>query len=314
MRSFPRFAIALFLVSFAPHAIWAQQAHCRPCQEGFGKVQVGSSADRSFQITNTGSRTLRIRAVTEQGAEFSLGAIVFPISVKPGASAQLPVVFTPTAAGYVTGSLAVKSNDPASPLTLHLAGTGISVNKSQLTVSPATLNFGNVTVGTSATLQATLQASGGEVTITSDQTNSSEFTITGLTLPVKLRAGQSVQATIQFTPNASGTASAQDEFVSSAANSPSSEQLSGTGVPASSHSAYLTWNIGDPSAVGYNVYRGTTHGGPYSQINSSLLPSTDYTDDTVVGGNTYYYVATEVTNQGQESGYSDEAKAIIPSN
>jgi fibronectin type 3 domain-containing protein len=47
-------------------------------------------------------------------------------------------------------------------------------------------------------------------------------------------------------------------------------------------------------------------------INTSLDSSTNYTDYTVVAGDTYYYVATEVNSQGEESGYSNVAQAVIP--
>ena len=79
-----------------------------------------------------------------------------------------------------------------------------------------------------------------------------------------------------------------------------------------SHVADLTWDAGTGNILGYNLYRGTTHGGPYSQINSSLLSSNSYTDSTVENGTTYYYVATEVNNEGEESGYSNETEAAIP--
>ena len=60
------------------------------------------------------------------------------------------------------------------------------------------------------------------------------------------------------------------------------------------------------------MYRGTANAGPFQEINTALDPSTNYTDNTVVSGATYYYVATEVNAQGQESAYSNEVKAVIP--
>jgi len=60
------------------------------------------------------------------------------------------------------------------------------------------------------------------------------------------------------------------------------------------------------------VYRGTNAGGPYIQINTTLDPTTSYTDSSVQPGQTYYYVSTAVDNQGVESQYSNQTEAIIP--
>jgi fibronectin type 3 domain-containing protein len=48
-------------------------------------------------------------------------------------------------------------------------------------------------------------------------------------------------------------------------------------------------------------------------INSSLDGSTAYTDNTVVSGQTYYYVATAVDSGSNESAYSGQVQAVIPS-
>jgi fibronectin type 3 domain-containing protein len=47
-------------------------------------------------------------------------------------------------------------------------------------------------------------------------------------------------------------------------------------------------------------------------INSSLDGTTAYTDSTVVSGQTYYYVATALNSDSQESGYSNQAQAVVP--
>jgi len=64
--------------------------------------------------------------------------------------------------------------------------------------------------------------------------------------------------------------------------------------------------------VGYNIYRGGVSGGPYSRINSALEATTAYTDNAVTAGLTYYYVTTAVDGSGNESGYSNQAQAVIP--
>ena len=78
------------------------------------------------------------------------------------------------------------------------------------------------------------------------------------------------------------------------------------------HIVDLTWAESGGDIVGYNVYRGTIQGGPYSQINVSLVASTMYTDSGVVDGMTYYYVTTAVDQGGMQSGYSNEGEAQVP--
>jgi len=312
MRFFPLFAIAALLCVLAIAPASAQQLQCDPCQHGFGKIQIGNSSSYSVQLTNTGHTTLQISSLSVQGNAFSVVSFPVPKKIRPGASVELPVIFTPTYQGWTRGVISLSSNDPNSPLHLYFWGHGISASSPQLAISPASLNFGSVTVGSNASLQATLTAANGSVTISSDGSTSSEFAITGLGLPITLEAGQNLTVTIQFTPNASGAASGQAGFTSNAENSPTVEQLAGTGVAPSSHNVSLSWQPGDESAVGYNVYRGTVKGGPYQMINTALDALTNYTDYTVVSGATYFYVTTEVNAQGEESGYSNVAEAVIP--
>ena len=310
MRSFPLVAGLLCCLALAP--AWAQQLYCKPCWHGFGNIQIGSSSSYSFRLSNTGSKTLQITSKSKQGSEFSFGTFLLPVKLQPGASIELPVIFKPTAKGYSTGVFELMSTAKDSLLTMNVMGFGEVTVNPKLTVSPATLSFGNVTVGSSASLEATLTASNAAVTISSDGSNSSEFLL-ALNLPVTIPAGQSIQVTVQFQPNASGAASGKAGFISNASDSPTVELLTGTGVAPLSHHVDLSWDSGGGQPVGYNVYRGAVSGGPYTMINTSLDSSTHYTDSTVVSGTTYYYVTTEVNAQGQESGYSNVAKAVIPS-
>jgi fibronectin type 3 domain-containing protein len=71
------------------------------------------------------------------------------------------------------------------------------------------------------------------------------------------------------------------------------------------------WNS-STGAVGYNIYRGAVSGGPYSMINTSLVTSAAYSDNTVASGQTYYYVATAVDGSSNESAYSNQTQAVIP--
>src|SRR5690606_33805953 len=74
----------------------------------------------------------------------------------------------------------------------------------------------------------------------------------------------------------------------------------------------LDWNNNsEGDLAGYNVYRSTTSGSGYSQINGSLVTSSDYTDNSVTNDTTYYYVVTAVDNtpNANESSNSSQASA-----
>jgi fibronectin type 3 domain-containing protein len=58
---------------------------------------------------------------------------------------------------------------------------------------------------------------------------------------------------------------------------------------AAAHTVNLSWDAStSQNIVGYNVYRGANASGPYTKINSTLDPSTSYSDSTVQAGQTYF--------------------------
>ncbi len=80
------------------------------------------------------------------------------------------------------------------------------------------------------------------------------------------------------------------------------------------HAVLLNWSPSTSSnVVGYNAYRGTTSGGPYTKLNSSPIRGTTYTDDAVQAGQAFYYVATAIDSNNAESAYSNEASAVVRS-
>ena len=81
------------------------------------------------------------------------------------------------------------------------------------------------------------------------------------------------------------------------------------------HSGTLKWQAGTPGAnpiAGYNVFRSTESGGPYSQINSALVSGLTYFDPGLASGTTYYYVITTVDSKGNQSSASPQVTAAIP--
>jgi hypothetical protein len=280
-----------------------------PTSLAFGSVQVGTSTSSSETLTNTGGSSVTITQASSSAAAFSISGLNLPLTLTANQSVTFAATFTPTSAGAASGSLAVASNASNSSLNIALSGTGTAAG--QLAVSPTSLSFGNVVVGSNSSLNGSLNASGASVTITSASLNNSEFVLSGISLPATLTAGQSTPFTVTFTPQTSGATSASLSFSSNASNSPAVQTMTGTGTAATQHTVDLTWNA-STSAVGYNIYRSTVSGGPYTMINTSLDSTTAYTDSTVVSGQTYYYVATAVNASSEESGYSNQATAVIP--
>ncbi len=84
-------------------------------------------------------------------------------------------------------------------------------------------------------------------------------------------------------------------------------------TPGLAHDVSLTWNPSASSGVlGYNVYRGTGSGGPYTKLNTSLIAASSYTDRAVQAGQTYFYVVTATSSGDVESVYSNETSAAVP--
>jgi predicted phage tail protein len=195
-------------------------------------------------------------------------------------------------------------------MSIALSGTGSSPGT--LGVSPASVNFGNVTVGANQNQTGTLTASGSGVTISSAASSNAEFTLSGLTLPLSLSAGQSASFTVKFTPQASGATTGSISFTSNATNAPVAQSVTGTGTTAVQHTVSLSWTASTSTVAGYNIYRGSQNGGPYTAISTGSGAGTTYTDSAVQAGQTYYYVVTAMDSAGNESVYSNQAQAAVP--
>ncbi len=246
-------------------------------------------------LTNTRSSKTKLYAFQMTGNGFSVSGPTLPITLRGGQSVTVNLTFAPLSAGTSGGDLFVTGPN----VNVPLSGVGASATTGQLTVAPASLNFGDVNVGSTGTQAITLSASGASVTVSSDASSSSQFVLNGATLPFTIPAGQSSSFNVAFKPTASGTSSASLSFTSNASNSTTVESLTGIGTTPQ-YSVSLSWNA-STNAAGYNIYRSTSPTGTYGKINSVLDANTAYTDSGVGAGQTYYYEATAVNSAGQES-------------
>ena len=283
-----------------------------PTSNSFGSVQVGSSASQYQSVTNSGGSNVNISQANVSGSGFSISGLSLPITLTAGQSYTFSTAFSPKSSGTASGSIVIVSDASNSNLSIALSGTATA--SGQLLLSPAALDFGNITVGQNKSLTATLSASGSSVTVSSASTSNPEFSLSGVSFPLALAAGQSTPVSVTFTPQSSGTASGSISFSSNALTNPTIETLTGAGVTAPQHQVQLSWGASTSTGVtGYNVYRGSVSGGPYNKINPALVVGTTYSDSSVQAGKTYFYVTTALNGSGTESAYSNQVQAVVPS-
>jgi hypothetical protein len=91
----------------------------------FGRVPVGQGELKQLQVSNSGLAALNITRATFDNPRYTLETVL-PIIIRPGTSANLDIRFVPNAAGIVTGTLTIFSNDEDDyPPVIRLTGEGI---------------------------------------------------------------------------------------------------------------------------------------------------------------------------------------------
>jgi hypothetical protein len=184
----------------------------------------------------------------------------------------------------------------------------------QLAANPSNITFGDVTLNTAATRTVQLSNPGGaSITISSASIGGPGFQGTGLSVPMTLSPGQTARFSVSFDPSSPGPATGSVQITGANGISPLTIALTGTGVDSApgSHVVDLNWRPSASSVLGYNVYRSSQSGGPYTQTNPALVAGTSFTDPSVTAGQTYFYVVTAVASGG-ESVHSNEATATVP--
>jgi hypothetical protein len=233
-------------------------------------------------------------------------------SVAASANCTISVTFKPAASGSRTASVSITDNASGSPQAVSLSGTGTAALAS---LSPTSLAFGNQAVDMTSTAQTVTLSNTGNaaLSITSlalTGTNASDFAQSN-TCGSSLAAGANCTIVVMFTPSVAGTEAASLSIADNSSGSPQTVSLSGAGT----HDVILSWTASTTAGVvGYNVYRGTTSGGPYpTELNSAPINGTTYTDETVQAGQTYYYVVTAVaSNDVTQSANSNQVSAPVP--
>jgi hypothetical protein len=95
-----------------------------PSRLEFGTVTVGQSKSLSVTIGNNGSAGLSVTSIGGGGSEITFAPLP-PYTLPPRASQTVTVTWRPAAAGAISPTLSIASNDPASPnVAVAVSGTG----------------------------------------------------------------------------------------------------------------------------------------------------------------------------------------------
>ncbi len=164
----------------------------------FGTTLVGDTLTRAVTVSNTGTADLSITLTTE-GTDFGLPAgASTALSLTPGDTADIPVVFHPTSPGRKSGSLQFSGGScPGVTLT----GEG----ESPCSVQPDHLDFDRVSLGRPER-QSFVLANQGSLPLLGNVTAScSEFTIVEGGGAFSLSGGDSFQVVVELNAATLGT-------------------------------------------------------------------------------------------------------------
>jgi hypothetical protein len=196
----------------------------------FGTVFVGSKSTATpVTLTNNQSVSLTNISISVSGAGFSQ-VNTCGTSIPAGAHCTITVTFAPKASGAVTGAVTISDSASNSPQSISLKGSG----ELPVTLTPATLAFGTQKVGTTSAAKTETVANNQKVTLTINSisitgADAGDFTQTGTTCGSTLAAGAKCTITLTFTPAAKGARSATLQLTDSAATSPQTAKLTGSG-------------------------------------------------------------------------------------
>jgi phospholipase C len=202
----------------------------------FQSQQVGtSSIAKTVNVTNFGTTAMTFSGVTQTGDFTQTNGCKKPLPA--GMTCKINVTFTPKVAGKRTGILKVTDSGPNSPQTVIVSGLATNV-----TLSPATLNFGSRVVGGSGQpLTATFTNHGTTALGITSVVATGDYTQTN-TCGTSLAPGANCTITASFLPKATGTRYGTVTIADSDGASPNILNL--TGLGASWALAPATLNFG----------------------------------------------------------------------
>src|SRR5882724_298735 len=170
----------------------------------FGNVLVNGSATQAVTLKNSGTSDVQVTQIGVTGGAFSVSGMVAPVTISAGQSVALQATFAPKTAGAATGAITITSNAANPTSTVTLNGSAVAASYT-MSFSPVSLNFGNVTAGSSSTQNLVLSNTGNSsVTVTKAAATGAGISVSGLAAPVTLAPTQTVALRVTFAPTTAG--------------------------------------------------------------------------------------------------------------
>ena len=202
----------------------------------FKSVAVGSTSSLLVTVRNNGSLNLLINSVQLSGDS------VFSISndncsnktLQPLSSCSLTVNFSPTALQNYQASLIINSNDPSSPTSVPVMGTG-ATNEPNIVINPTFHDFGNVFIGANKVFSSFTVENTGLVDLNITNiyiTGSADFRINYTTCTnAVLGPNQTCFIDVVFSPSSAGSKTGTLNIDSNDPDTPTlTANLTGNGV------------------------------------------------------------------------------------
>ncbi len=221
---------ARMTVTYTNIAPAGPQLTLSPASLNFGPVAVGSSsAAQTVTVSNTGTGNLTISNISSDNPQFTFTSAALPITLSAGGSTTVDVVFSPTSLGNQSGNIIFTHDAPGSPTSLPVQGVGADAGPT-FAVSPASVNFGNVSVGNTVNATVTVSNNGlsNPLVISGVVAAPGVFSVSPASATIPPLGSQVF--TVSFTPNAGGAFSGTLTFTHNAPGSPDVVNLSGNGV------------------------------------------------------------------------------------
>src|SRR5271168_5059651 len=177
-----------------------------PTSITFGSVAVGSTATQAVKLTNTGNGSASISKMAFSGTGVSVSGLTTPMTLAAGQATSFTVTYKPSSPGTLGGTVSITSNASDPSVVIDLSATATSTAVADLTVSPTSITFGSVAVGSTATQAVKLTNTGnGSASISKMAFSGTGVSVSGLTTPMTLAAGQATSFTVTYKPSSPGT-------------------------------------------------------------------------------------------------------------